>query len=297
MAGSTDLEAIALHLLNTISVKLPRVGRCNNSTNVFEAKMKKKSLKQLRILSVGISSTTKEQVLGFVIDSLKKRCKFFISTPNPEIVLLAQNDKTLLEALNSADLAIADGVGLVWAARALGLGKIQRIPGRIMFEDLLVMANRKHLKVYLLGATKGANEKSILKIKKEYPRIKAKGRSDIFVNKEAYSDNENDIKMHIDILRDINAFKPDILFVALGAPKQEKWIYNNLKNLDIGGAMAVGGTLDTFSGQVKKPPLWASGLGLEWLWRVVHEPSRIRRILNAIIIFPLLVAKNKLMPS
>lgn len=255
--------------------------------------MKIKSLKQLRILGVKISSTDKDEVLEYVSSSLKTVSKFFIATPNPEIVLLAQKDKRLLQALNSADIALVDGIGLVWAARFLGLGRVVRTPGRMMFFHLLRLANEKHLKIYLLGATEGVNKASLSKITKEYPRIKVKGRSDIFVNKEGYSDNEKDIKMHIDILRDINTFKPDILFVALGAPKQEKWIYNNLKNLDIGGAMVIGGALDTFSGQVAKPPLWVSNMGLEWLWRVVLEPRRIRRIFKAVVLFPLAVMREK----
>lgn len=255
--------------------------------------MKNIALKQLKLLGTRISSTSSQEVLDFVYSSLKNKKKFFITTPNPEIILMAQKDAKLRRAINASDVALPDGVGVVWAINFLYGKSVNRIPGRVMFEDLLEFCNRQRLKVFLLGAGEKANKNSILKIKKEYPNIQVAGRYDIYLNREAYSDADRDIIKHIDIDRHINKFKPHILFVALGAPKQEKWIYNNIGNLDVGGAMAVGGTLDSFSGQVAKPPSWISRLGLEWIWRGVLEPARFRRIFNAVVVFPVNVMVSR----
>lgn len=247
--------------------------------------MIKNSPKQLTILGVEVSVTSRGEVLKFVADSLKNKSKFFITTPNPEIIVAAQKDDELMTALNSADVALPDGVGL---------GINPRITGREMFESLLSTANRLQLRVYLLGATPEVNRLAIAKIKILYPRIKAKGNGDIKVNSKGYSVSERDRGVYIDIIRDINSFRPNILFVAFGAPKQEKWVYHNLKKLNIGGAMVVGGALDYFVGKAKLPPGFVSTMGLEWLWRGVREPRRIKRIFNAVVVFPLLVIKEKL---
>jgi len=251
--------------------------------------MIKNAQKKLRILGVDVSSTTQEEVLDFVLERLKKRKRFFISTPNPEIIVAAQKDKVLMEALNSADIALLDGVGLRLAANFE-----ERLTGRGIFEKLLQMANEKCLKVFLLGATTDTNRKAVSRIKKIYPSIKVTGSGDIHLNKEGYSVIEEQKKKHIVILKDINKFKPDLLFVAFGFPKQEKWVFNNLPALNVGGAMVVGGTLDYFVGKMAKPPEWVARAGLEWLWRVHLEPERLGRILNATLVFPFLVFRGKL---
>ncbi len=158
----------------------------------------------------------------------------------------------------------------------------------------MYLANEKRLKVYLLGASVVVNQAARAKINEIYPGIKVNGNGAIEVNREGYSVIDSDKKEYIGIIRDIDDFRPDLLFVALGAPKQEKWIYNNLENLNIGGAMVIGGALDFFTGQAILPPGWVAGAGLEWLWRAILEPRRVKRIFNATVMFPILVAQEKL---
>jgi len=247
--------------------------------------MIKNTPKQVIILGVKVSSTSKDEVLDFVMFRLKKKLKFFITTPNPEIIVKAQTDYKLREALNYSDIALPDGVGL----------KVKpRITGREMFEELLILSNKLKLKVFLLGAEPKVNNSAVEKIVKDYPNVKIKGRGDIYVNNEGDFDIEMGTKTYIDIIRDINNFKPDLLFVALGAPKQEKWVYKNLKNLKIGGAMVIGGTLDYFTGKMPLPPKFISKSGLEWLWRLTFQPQRVGRIFKAVFIFPLYLTKEKL---
>lgn len=247
--------------------------------------MIKSSHREHDILGVKVSGTSKNEVLSFVVSSLRKKSKFFISTPNPEIIVAAQKDPALLKALNAADLALPDGVGL---------GVSPRVTGREMFESLLKVGDRLKLKIYLLGATPEVNKATISKIKEIYPQLKVAGTGDIQINNDGYSEIEKYRKKHIDIIRHINTFQPDLLFVAFGAPKQEKWVNNNFKKLNIGGVMVVGGALDYFAGKTIRPPGWMAAAGLEWLWRAILEPQRIPRIINAVVVFPFLLTKTKI---
>jgi N-acetylglucosaminyldiphosphoundecaprenol N-acetyl-beta-D-mannosaminyltransferase len=256
-----------------------------------------KSLKHHKILSVKVASTTHTEVLNVVKNSLKKRKHsakpLFITTPNPEIVVKSQNDSELLVALNEADIALPDGVGIIYASKFLGLKLRERISGREMFEEMLELANKKRLKVFLLGGTSEVNKDALEKISKKYPKVKTKGSADIQINNKGYSVSERDRKRHIEILDTINVQKPDLLFVALGAPKQEKWALHNLDSLDVKVVMVVGGAFDYFAGKMSKPPALFARLGLEWLWRVLLEPTRIKRILNAVVVFPYLVLVDR----
>lgn len=253
--------------------------------------MIKSAQKMLRILGVSVSSTTQKEVLNFVLESLKHKQKFFISTPNPEIIVAAQKDTTLKTALNSANIALPDGIGLGVAHNFK-----ERLPGRVMFENLLRISNEKHLKVYLLGGSIEVNKKAVSRIENLYPNIKVDGSGDIHLDDEGYFVTEEEKKKYIVILKHINKFKPDLLFVAFGFPKQEKWVFNNLSNLDIGGAMVMGGALNYFVGKMPKPPRLMANLGFEWLWRLILEPKRIGRIFNAIVVFPFLVFWEKIFP-
>lgn len=241
-----------------------------------------------KILGVKISSTSMSEVLKFVEFTLKKKVQLFISTPNPEIVLQAQSDKKLAKAIEKSDIAIPDGVGLLWASKKLGFGyRLERIPGRILLEQLFHLANRKKYKIFLLGATKKTNESAILKLKRQYPSIVAKGNADLVVSKDGKASDQK-------IIKEIKMFKPHLLFVAFGAPKQEKWVSRNLEKLDTGVVMVVGGALDSYAGTIRPVPKLLSDKGLEWLWRLVIQPSRLPRVFNAVVNFPLLVLKTSL---
>jgi N-acetylglucosaminyldiphosphoundecaprenol N-acetyl-beta-D-mannosaminyltransferase len=255
------------------------------------------ALKQLKILGVKVSIASSREVLNFVATGLKRGSKFFISTPNPEIIVKAQTDARLLAALSSADIALADGVGTVWAIKLLAREPAERIPGREFFSDLLSLADTKRLKVYFLGSSPSVNSKLLDMVKTKYPKIHARGSSGPLLDRKLHYVTESDRKLDKDIIEDINAFRPGLLFIAFGAPKQEKWVYKNLPNLNVSGVMVVGGAFDSFVGKTAKPPEWVARGGLEWLWRVLLEPTRIPRILNATVVFPLLVLKAKFSPG
>ncbi|MBI1863955.1 WecB/TagA/CpsF family glycosyltransferase [Candidatus Woesebacteria bacterium] len=247
------------------------------------------------VLGVKITSKDKREVLEKVDFCLTRGKKFYITTPNPEIIVQAQDDKKLKESLEKSNISIVDGVGLKLALKVLGFDGYRITKGREMFIELLKIANERGYKVFLLGGVNRVNKRCIEKILKEFPNINIQGNSGPKLNNDAKPVSEVDSKLYKDTLRDINMSKPDFLFVAFGAPKQEKWVFDNIENLKVKGVMVVGGTLDYFSGEASLPPEWLSAIGLEWMWRLIKEPSRISRIYNAVFVFPILVLKSRLM--
>lgn len=249
--------------------------------------------KHVNILNVRLDSTSKSQVLRFVRDKIAKKVKFTIVTPNPEIVTLAQDDADLKKTLNNADISLPDGFGLTLAARFLGEVELNRLPGREIFMDLVLLGNKLGWKIFFLGGlgSEAQGAKEILQRSYKSVRIQARAGPKLDNNGEPISDIDR--KVESDAVEEINSFKPDILFVGFGAPKQEKWVAKWLSKLDVGGAMVVGGTFRYLSGNAALPPRLLANLGLEWLWRLIAEPVRIKRIFTATIIFPLKVLEFK----
>ena len=245
------------------------------------------------ILDVPLNSTSVVKVLAFVRDSLARKRKFYIVTPNPEIVLLAQKDALLKRALSLADIAIPDGVGLSYASSFLGLGKLSPIRGRELFMELVKLANKKGWKIFLMGGEEGIAERVSQNLSRSFKSVNIGFSQGARYNSEGEPVNEVEKGLERETLEKINQFKPQLLFVGLGAPKQEKWVLKNLKNLDIGGAMVVGGTLDYIAGKASLPPKWAEKR-FEWLYRLYKEPRRVMRIFRAVIVFPLRVLAERL---
>ncbi|MBI2066251.1 WecB/TagA/CpsF family glycosyltransferase [Candidatus Woesebacteria bacterium] len=282
--------------------------------------------KYAQIFNVGLNSTSVNKVLVFVRDSLGRNRKFSIVTPNPEIILAAQGDKDLADAISKASLVIPDGIGLSQAARFLSLpapkNTLLRIPvcflqglwvglstflarnwvqealptikGRKLFMELIKLANKKGWRVFFLGGEKGEAKGAGEKLRRSFKRVRIAYSQGPMLNADARPKKKEDKEIERNVLREINEFKPDILFVAFGASKQEKWLMKWLGSIEVGGAMAVGGTFRYFSGDAKLPPTWMEEFGLEWVWRLITEPWRVKRVLTAFPAFPLKVFLSKL---
>jgi N-acetylglucosaminyldiphosphoundecaprenol N-acetyl-beta-D-mannosaminyltransferase len=278
------------------------------------------------ILNIRVDSTSKEGLLRKIDQKMHLASKFYIVTPNPEIILQAQTDPLLASILNQADISVPDGIGLSQAATYLSL-KIPKAPilretasllgglwvglltfvnrkvlfknlniikGRLLFLWLLAWANRNQKKVFLFGSTNEVMKKCLSKLRSEFPYVKGCGVAGPIFDKNGEPVSERDGAILQGILYKINTFSPDFLFVALGAPKQEKWIAKNLDKVNAKCFMAVGGALDYYSGKKKLPPAFLDRVGLEWLWRLIFEPGRIRRIFNAWPVFPLKIWRYKM---
>jgi len=234
---------------------------------------------QIKILGIKVDKIDSQKVLDRIDDFLLSDKQNYIVTLNSEILLEAQKDEEYFHILNKADLSIADGTGLKLAGLVIG-NNIKKIPGADLTEKILRIAESKKLKVAVLNWKRGLSKKEDLEksLRKKYPDLK-------FVVENIERDFANFTKTESFI--HLQKFSPDILFVALGAPDQEKFIYNNLsKTPSVKLALGVGGSFDFISEKIKRAPLIFQKLGLEWLWRLMMQPKRWKRIYNAVIVFP-----------
>jgi N-acetylglucosaminyldiphosphoundecaprenol N-acetyl-beta-D-mannosaminyltransferase len=206
-------------------------------------------------------------------------------TVNPEFVVAAQTDLEFRRIINNATLALPDGIGLLKAARFL---RTTPIPERVAGSDLVVrlaeLSHRKGYRIYFLGAQEGIAEKAIARLKVDYPNLNVAG---FYAGSPALAENEA-------IVQRILPARPDVLFVAYGAPRQDKWIARNLERLQIPVCMGVGGSFDFLAGVALRAPVPLRRLGLEWLHRLVVQPWRWRRIWRAVPYFSWLVLRSRL---
>lgn len=256
-------------------------------------KTKQKDQKFGRILGINVLSTTIPSVLARVESLISCSSKFSIVTPNPELILMAQKVPNLKNALNSADLPIPDGVGLYFAYKFLYGKPLNIIPGRRLFLELIKLATNKSWKVFLLGGLDNEADLATRQLVSLYPNILISSSKGPHLDENAEPASEVDRKLQSDVVDRINSFKPQLLFVAFGNPKQEIWIMKNAKKLNAKCIMAVGGTFRYVAGLASLPPKWMESVGLEWFWRLIHEPSRVGRIFNAVVVFPLKVFWSK----
>lgn len=214
------------------------------------------------LLGVKIDDVTMDQATQIALDLIKKPGKHYIVTPNPEMLVMAQKDEDFKKVLNSADLSIPDGVGL-----RLSGDIVMTIPGIDFMEELIKLAEDQAFTIGFLGGQDGVAKKTAECLLKKYPKLKVN-----FAGGEPGK---------------IPA--TDILFVAFGPPKQEKWIAANLDKIAVKVAMGVGGSFDYISGKVPRAPLWVRNLGFEWLFRLAVEPWRIKRQLKLLKYLKLLM--------
>jgi len=221
------------------------------------------------ILGVPIDKVTLDSAMDRIIDFFSKEGCAMVCTPNTEIVMAATRDKELLKVLSSSQLCVPDGIGLVYASKIHKLGLRERVAGVDLMKRLLNYAHDQGLSIYILGGKKDVARLACENIKKEFPSIEISGFHDGYFEKK---DEES-------IIKQINEKSPDILFVALGAPRQEKWIYNHKAVLKTKIAMGVGGSVDIWAGTAKRAPVVFQRLGLEWFYRLLKEPWRYKRML------------------
>ncbi len=238
----------------------------------------------LYILGVAFSKMTMQESLLFFEKRLDKEIPTHIVTANPEIVMYGNHHPDYLQLLQKVDIVIPDGIGVLIASKKWGKAAIpERVAGFDLLLELMKVANEKGSKVFLLGADEEVNEASFKRLEEDYPNAKLVGRYNGFFKK-----NEEE-----HVLNRIMETKPDILFVALGFPKQEEWIAIHKDTLHIPIMMGVGGSFDVLAGKVKRAPLIWQKIGLEWLYRVLQEPRRWKRVL----VLPLFLIKAFLLPK
>lgn len=251
-------------------------------------------LKKTNILGVNITNENEDKILEFIFHSLRtSREKFFIVTPNPEIIMYAKKHKDYQNKLNEAKVSLPDGVGVYLAGTVLGKPLESRIPGVDFIEKLCENSKELPVSIGFLGGRAGVAQRTFQCLKAKYPWIEV-----VFVGEE-WDDrllfDRKRLGNNPKSAHDKGTIHPvsiDLLFVAYGFPKQEEWIYKNLKSLPIKAAMGVGGAFDYISSEVVRAPYLIRAMGFEWLFRLVVQPWRIKRQL-ALIEFIFLVLKEK----
>ncbi len=204
-----------------------------------------------------------EQIKKFIDMSVNAH----IITLNAEIVYQAQSNQELKDIINKADLVTPDGIGIVWGGRQLGYDIRERVTGIDLLINICQEAPRQGWKIYLIGSAPGVAGEAAKKLEIDYPGLQICGTHHGYFNEDEVSS----------IIEEIKELAPDVLVVALGAPKQEIWINNYRERLGVTACIGVGGSLDVIAGQKKRAPKWMIRLNSEWLYRLLTEPSRIQR--------------------
>lgn len=237
--------------------------------------MAKKDLFKAKIAGIGLNSTTEEGVLRKIRQRIASGKKTFLVTPNSEFIVFAQKNPWFRAILNQADLAVPDGVGLVWAGRLLGRPIRARISGADLAKELLKLAQENRWRVGVIGARRGEKIERgelIKRLQAEYPTAQ------IFSLEETPNWQER---------------KWQLIFACQGMGEQERWLRDNLDQTNALVFIGVGGALDFLTGFVPRAPKWIRKVGLEWLYRLFRQPWRWRRQLR-LIEFIWLVIKERL---
>ena len=224
---------------------------------------------RVNILGVDVDAVTMAEAVDVVRRAMDTRAGVMVATANAEMLMRATHDEELRRILNASALVVPDGAGTVWAARHLGHAMPERVAGYDLAQELLRCAPAEGRRVYFFGSAPGVAEKAKAKAEQLYPGIEIVG-----VRNGFFSPADNAA-----IITEIKAAHPDLLLVALGVPKQEKWIAAHLAALDVPAAIGVGGTLDVMAGVMKRAPYWMQRAKLEWLFRGLMQPKRAGRLL------------------
>ena len=224
---------------------------------------------RVNILGVDVDAVTMAEAVDVVRRAMDTRAGVMVATANAEMLMRATHDEELRRILNASALVVPDGAGTVWAARHLGHAMPERVAGYDLAQELLRCAPAEGRRVYFFGSAPGVAEKAKAKAEQLYPGIEIVG-----VRNGFFSPADNAA-----IIAEIRAARPDLLLVALGVPKQEKWIAAHLAELDVPVAIGVGGTLDVMAGVMKRAPRWMQKAKLEWLFRGMLQPKRAGRLL------------------
>ena len=223
---------------------------------------------RIDILGVGYDDVTMSGAVTRALELMDVRQGAYVVTPNPEIIMLARENPALLKAIDEASLVLADGIGVIYGAKILGRSLKARVPGIDFASNLMSEMAKQGKSVFLVGAKPGVAEKAAETLKARWPGLRIAGTNDGYFKDDG------------PIIEKINAAAPDLLLVCLGAPKQELWMQTNAGKLNVGLMAGLGGSLDVFAGNVQRAPEQWQKLGLEWLYRLMKEPSRIGRMMK-----------------
>lgn len=229
---------------------------------------------RLNVFGVPVGVLTFDQSLNRALDFALDhgRTKYVVAI-NPEKVMAARRDPKLADFLRRADLPVPDGIGVVAAAKILYGVKLERVPGVELMEAICRESGKRGIKIFLYGAKEEVNAEAVKRLQERYPDIVVAGRQNGYLPEERFDE----------LVTRINSSGADVLFLGLGSPRQENWINRYGDSLKVGLCMGVGGSFDALTGKVKRAPLSWRRMNLEWLYRLLQQPTRFSRQLNLFV--------------
>lgn len=241
------------------------------------------------ICNIGIHNISLNETIDLIDQFITKRQQAIVVTPNVDHIIKLQEDEEFKRIYKNASLVLADGMPLLWAAKFLGTPLKAKISGSDLFTRLCEHSADKGYSIFFLGGRPDSAVKAKERLEKKYPQIKIVG---VYSPPYGFEKDGKENSKIVNLIRETN---PDILFVGLGAPKQEKWIYQYHKELNVPLSIGIGASFEFVSGMIKRAPVWMQQVGLEWFWRLMMEPKRLwKRYLIHDTKFFWLVLKQKL---
>lgn len=238
-------------------------------------------MEQIRILGVKIDNVTMSEAVEQVLGWMEGEQTRMVVTPNPEIVYHAYHNPEFREVLNSADLTLPDGIGVVYGAKIIKTPLKERVPGFELCCHVLEALGKQGKSVFLLGGKPGVAQTASEHIEKKYPGIRVAGFCDGY-----FKDDDA-------VIEQINQSDADFLMVCTGFPRQENWIAKHRDRLKVKVAIGAGGSVDVLAGTVKRAPAFFCKTGLEWFYRLMKQPSRIGRMMNLPKFMITVIKKNR----
>lgn len=226
---------------------------------------------EIDLLGVRVANITFDDLCLLLRRWVDERSVHCVFTPNVDHIVRCERDEAFRTAYEQASLRVVDGMILMWAARLLGKPVVAKLSGSDLVPQLSEIAAREGYRVFLFGAAPGVADEAAARLQAQYPGLVVAGTYSPPMGFERDGD-ENE--KAIEAVRSADA---DLLFVALGSPKQEIWMARHRDALGVPLMMGIGATLDFVSGRVRRAPIWMQNTGLEWLWRLVQEPRRLWR--------------------
>lgn len=226
------------------------------------------AVQTVSLLGIRVTRLTNAEALECLERFIESGRPHLVVTADSSGVVVARRDEEFRRIVNSADLVTADSAGIVWAARRLGQPLPERVSGCDLAERLCALAAQRGYSVFFYGAAPGVAEAAATNMQARYPGLRVAGTSHGFL-----SPPEQEA-----LVERIRAARPDILLVALGIPRQEKWIHAHRERLGVPVMIGVGGSFDVFSGRVRRAPLWMQRHGLEWIYRLASNPRKLAKV-------------------
>jgi N-acetylglucosaminyldiphosphoundecaprenol N-acetyl-beta-D-mannosaminyltransferase len=225
--------------------------------------------KKIRFLNIDIDNISMEETITKIEELIKKRVPSMVITPNAHHIDILRNDELFKEIYKNAAIVLPDSTAILWASRLFGRPLKERVPGSDLLPAFCQVAAKKNYTLFFLGAGPGIAKKAADILTRKNPGLTISGTySPPFGFEHDEEENEKTVSM-------IRECKPDVLFLGLGSPKQEKWSWNHKDKINVPVIIGIGAGFDFISGKVKRAPLWVQKIGMEWFFRLVQEPKRL----------------------